>query len=124
VHASDAPELHAMLNEFLAGATRNDAAAHDRFWALDLIYTSSSGKRMGKLDIMREVRAEGPTVDPKTIYSAEDVRIQQYGDAAVVAFRLVATPRHGDASRFLNSGTFIRREGKWQVVNWQATKMP
>jgi len=27
-------------------------------------------------------------------------------------------------SKFLNSGTFLKRNGKWQVVNWQATRIP
>jgi hypothetical protein len=39
----DARELTRMLNDFLAGAGKNDAAAHDRFWADDLIYTRSAG---------------------------------------------------------------------------------
>ena len=127
--ARDATELTSLLNEFLAGASRNDAAVHDRFWAEDLIYTGSCGRRRGKAELMKDVRsapAPKPT-DPKTTYSAEDVRIQQYGDTAVVAFRLVgATEQNGKTTvnSFLNSGTFLKRNGKWQVVNWQATKVP
>ncbi|HWW74504.1 MAG TPA: hypothetical protein VNZ44_03860, partial [Pyrinomonadaceae bacterium] len=49
--APDAAELTRLLNEFLAGAGRNDAAAHERFWAEDLVYTGSSGRRVGKADI-------------------------------------------------------------------------
>jgi putative cell wall-binding protein len=41
--APDGAELTKLLNEFLAGASRNDAAVHDRFWADDLIYTRSTG---------------------------------------------------------------------------------
>ena len=127
--APDAAELTRLLNEFLAGAGRNDAAVHDRFWAEDLVYTGSSGRRVGKAEIMRDVRsAPAPKPeDPKTLYAAEDVRIQQYGDTAVVAFRLVATTERGgkaEVASFLNSGTFLRRNGKWQVVNWQATRLP
>ena len=51
VHAQTAPaadELTALLKEFLAGASRNDAAIHDRFWAEDLIYTGSAGRRRGR----------------------------------------------------------------------------
>src|SRR5829696_10519950 len=89
----DQAELTRMLNEFLAGAGRNDAVMHDRFWADDLIYTRGAGQRVGKAEIMKGVRsAPAPnTNDPKTVYTAENVRIQQYGDAAVVAFRLVGT---------------------------------
>ncbi len=30
--ARDAAELTSLLKEFLAGASRNDASIHDRFW--------------------------------------------------------------------------------------------
>ena len=127
--APDAAALTGLLNEFLAGAGRNDPSVHERFWAEDLIYTGSSGRRVGKADIMRDVRsAPAPKAgDPQTVFTAEDVRIQQYGDAAVVAFRLVGTTARGGAtevSKFLNTGTFLKRGGKWQVVSWQATKLP
>src|SRR6476619_5826110 len=41
----DAVELTGLLSVFLTGASHNDAAIHDRFWADDLIYTRSSGIR-------------------------------------------------------------------------------
>src|SRR5687767_8925173 len=128
--APDATTLTALLQEFLAGASRNDAAVHDRFWADDVIYTGSGGRRRGKVDIMRDVRsAPAPKPgDPTTIYTAEDVRIQQYGQSAIVAFRLVGTTQRAggntEITNHLNSGTFIKRNGKWQVVNWQATRVP
>lgn len=128
--APDAAELTKLLQDFLAGAGRNDITIHDRFWADDLIYTASSGRRKGKADIMRELRAEGPPKpgDETVIYTAEDIRIQQYGDTAIVAFRLVATNTNKDGTKkitnYLNSGTFLKRAGKWQVVNWQATALP
>ena len=127
--APEAAALTGLLNEFLAGAGRNDPSEHERFWAEDLIYTGSSGRRRGKADIMRDVRsAPAPKPgDPVTVYTAEDVRIQQYGDTAVVAFRLVGTTARGGAtevSKFLNTGTFLRRGGRWQAVSWQATRLP
>lgn len=123
--APDAAELTKLLNDFLAGASRNDVAVHESFWADDLIYTRSAGRRVNKAEVMHDVRtapAPKPT-DPKTIYTAEDIRIQQYGNTAVVAFRLVATTEKSVAN-LLNSGTFVKRNGKWQVVNWQSTRMP
>jgi Domain of unknown function (DUF4440) len=127
--APDAAELTKLLNDFLAGASRNDPAAHDRFWADDLIYTRSAGRRVNKADILHDVRsAPAPKPDdPKTVYTAEDIRIQQYGSTAIVAFRLVATTEADGAKQvqnLLNSGTFLKRNGKWQVVNWQSTRMP
>lgn len=128
--APDAAELTKLLNEFLAGAGRNDPAAHDRFWAEDLIYTRSAGVRTNKEELMKGVRSAPPRKesDPVTVYTAEDIRIQQYGNAAVVAFKLVSTTTKADGSRTvgnnLNTGTFIKRDGKWQVVAWQSTIVP
>lgn len=127
-NAPDAPELAKLLNDFLAGASRNDPAAHERFWADDLIYTGSSGRRVGKADIMRDLKKDAASHNPEeAAYHAEDIRIQQYGTTAIVAFRLVGVTKKGDhteTQNYLNSGTFLKRDGKWQVVNWQATKIP
>jgi ketosteroid isomerase-like protein len=127
--APDTATLTKLLNDFLAGASRNDAQIHDTFWADDLIYTRSAGVRVNKAEVMRNVRsAPAPKPDdPKTTYTAEDIRIQQYGTTAIVAFRLVSTTeRNGvtQVSSNLNSGTFLKRNGKWQVVNWQSTRVP
>lgn len=125
----DSAELTKMVSEFLVGAGKNDAAVHDRFWAEDLIYTRGSGQRVGKADIMKSVRSAPPAkaADPKTAYTAEDLRIQQYGNTAVVAFKLVGkTDDQGKVTtaRFYNTGVFVKRKGEWRVVAWQATKMP
>lgn len=127
--SNDAAELTRLLNEFLAGAGRNDAAVHDRFWADDLIYTRGAGARVGKGEIMKGVRESPPAKpdDPKTVYTSENVRIQQYGSTAVVAFRLVGTTEDAGkttVAKFYNTGTFAKRKGKWQAVAWQATRIP
>jgi hypothetical protein len=36
-----------------------------------------------------------------------------------VAFRLVTATQ-----QYFNTGTFVKREGRWQAVAWQATKIP
>ncbi len=150
----DAPDkevLVQLLLDFLEGASVGDAAMHDRFWADDLIYTSSSGERYGKAEIMagfQEQADEGNGVaddpsdepePPSVTWSAEEIQVQQYGDVAIIAFRLVgieeAESQPGDANiveteeepvrtEFLNSGTFLKRDGEWRVVNWQATRVP
>lgn len=129
--ADEAPaskELTELLNYFLDGASRDDVKAHERFWSDDLIYTSSAGERTNKREILDSVRAgtEAPNEPPVT-YAAEDVRIRQYGDTAIVAFRLVGTTGEGaEATKayYLNTGTFLRRDSEWRAIAWQATKEP
>ncbi|KUM52526.1 nuclear transport factor 2 family protein [Rheinheimera sp. EpRS3] len=120
--ADDKAELTAQLSEFLDGASRNDAAIHNKYWAEELIYTSSGGTRFGKAELMRGVTSRGmlKADEIDTVYSSEDVRIMQYGDTAVVAFILVGKSV-SETKRYLNSGTFVRKNGQWQAINWQAT---
>jgi len=123
----DAAVLTAMLHAFLAGASQNDPESHNRFWSERLVYTSSSGQRFGKADIMAGLGAsaeEAEEDEVTALYSAEDIQIQQFGDTAVVAFRLVASPMtaDGEKTEYFNTGTFLKEQGRWQVVAWQATK--
>lgn len=120
-------EIASFLNEFLARV--DDPAMHDRFWADDLVYVSAAGVVKSKADILESMRA-GDTPgtrdrkldEPKATFSAEDVKVRQLAaDVAVLNFRLVQ--RAGDkTNHYRNSGTFVRRNGKWQAVSWQATR--
>jgi len=122
--APAAAELNALLEYFLEGASRNDVAVHDRFWAEEFIYTRSIGVRTDKAEILADLRKGPDPSEPPTQYSAEDIRIQQYGDTAVVAFRLVGKVggEQPETLQFLNTGTFLRRKGEWRAIAWQATR--
>lgn len=124
VMASDADDLKAMLQDFLANADK--AEAHERFWAEDLVYSSSAGLRFGKAEIMSGFEdAEASDAPPAVVYSGDEVDVRLYGDTAVVAFKLVGTPSDGSAVLYYyNTGTFLKRDGVWKAVAWQATKIP
>ncbi len=124
--ASDEEILTAMLHDFLANADKVEA--HERFWADDLVYSSSSGLRFGKADIMQGFAPsdeETPPPEPTVVYSGIEVDVRVYDDTAVVAFKLVGTPSDGsEVLYFYNTGTFVKRDDVWEVVAWQATKIP
>ena len=118
--AADRMELSGMLEDFLSRVDEREA--HDTFWAEELVYTSSSGLRFGKSEIMQgfDDAADSPS---GMSYYAEDVEIRLYGDTAVVAFRLVAESEAAESPQyFFNTGTFVRRGEGWRVVAWQATR--
>lgn len=125
VAAPDAEELQRLLVYFLEGASRNDTAVHERFWADELVYTRSAGVRTNKAEILAGLGQSPDPSEPPTDYSAEDIRIQQYGDTAIVAFRLVGKVGgdRPETLNFLNTGTFLKRNGEWRAVAWQATRM-
>ena len=68
--APNGPVLTAMLHAFLAGASRNDPAVHDRFWSERLVYTSSTGARFGKAEIMESLGEAGTFVRKGGIWKA------------------------------------------------------
>ena len=113
-----------LLNEFLANVQSKEM--HDRFWAEDLTYTSSSGSRHGKDHIMKGFEEAGEEVPERLrpSYSAEEIEIKLFDSTAVVAFKLVSLTSDGTMTAYWNSGTFRKRKGSWKVVNWQATKIP
>jgi hypothetical protein len=126
--ADDVESISAMLDEFLAHAGK--AEAHERFWAEDLVYTSSRGTRTNKAEIMASFddaeSAAERAADPD--YHAEEVDIRLYDDMAVIAFRLVGTATNEsggtEVQEYFNTGTLQRRDAGWRVVAWQATRIP
>jgi len=125
-NAADADELRRLLTYFLDGASRNDIAVHERFWGDELVYTRSAGVRTDKAEILADLRKGSDPSEPPTTYAAEDIRIQQFGDTAIVAFRLVGKVGgdRPETLNFLNTGTFLKRKGEWRAIAWQATRMP
>jgi hypothetical protein len=118
-------EIAAALKNFLAHV--DDPKTHEEWWADDLVYTGASGAQHTKQEIVKSVREEtskpkGPK-QPDSTFDAEDIVVHQYGEMAVLAFRLVQ--HEGDKTNyFRNTGTLVKRDGRWQVVAWQATKDP
>lgn len=125
---SDADEITQLLQAFLAAA--DERAAHEQFWAEDLVYTSSAGQRYGKADILAgfdgdDQDAADDDAGAAISYVGDEVDVRVYGNTAIVAFKLVGRPEDGsEALYYYNTGTFLKRGGEWQVVAWQATRIP
>lgn len=128
-HVKEKQQIEKTLNDFLANSVKNDFKNHNSFWADELIYTSSAGLRFDKAFIMKDLdpnkNVEAGELQPH--YWAEETDIRVYGDIAIVAFKLM----HKDNKQakelrqtYYNTGTFAKRDGKWQAIAWQATKIP
>jgi len=124
-------EVTALLHEFLGKV--GSPAMHQGFWADDVIYVSNAGVARTKADILKGLKAEEPaaasqggaatTAPPAAGYSAEDVVVRQFGETVVLNFRLVQHAAGQPDTSFRNSGVFVLRGGRWQVVSWQATRV-
>jgi ketosteroid isomerase-like protein len=122
-----AQDVTALLQEFMQAAGRGDRAVFDKFFADDVIYTRATGVVISKSDIMNSLQKPPADSEGKATYSAEDITLHEYGETVVVVFRLEARTERSAGSvelaHYRNTGTFVRRNGRWQVVAWQATKI-
>ena len=116
-------ELTQMLRAFLDGAAKNDKAAFERFFAPDVIYTRGVGVVIDRQSILDSLTPPKPG-EPVPTYDAEEIVVHESGDVAILNFRLVVHSNEKDkneAAYYRNTGTFQKRNGKWQVIAWQAT---
>jgi len=115
-----------LLREFLAAVPKSDRQMFENFFADDVIYTRAAGLTVNKADIMKNIGVRAVN-EPQATYEPDDITVHPYGGMAIVNFRLVQhNEKDGkqETNYFRNTGTFLKRNGKWQVVAWQATKVP
>ncbi len=133
--AGDKADIETLLNNFLANTLKDDLKNHNRFWADDLVYTSSSGTRFDKSVIIDGIKKERNDKSNKATdtsaeapsYWAEETDVRMYGTTAIVAFKLGAKWKEDKKDKFqfyYNTGTLLKRDGQWKVIAWQATKIP
>ncbi|HAD47286.1 MAG: hypothetical protein CMF12_06510 [Idiomarina sp.] len=116
-------ELTETIETFLYGASINDPQAHAEFWADGLTYTSSRGTRYGKDSLMQGLQDVEP-YDPEQVntwYGAENIEVKSLTDVVIVNFTLTSATDGTVTDRFYNTGVFVKRDGRWQALNWNAT---
>jgi ketosteroid isomerase-like protein len=107
------------FNAFLKG----DAAALDKLLSPDLIYTHGDGRVVDKATFIAELK----TGDFKYVsIEAEEPRIKVFGDTAIVTSRAGMRVINKGAPaqiRIVYTNVHLRRNGSWQMVAWQATRL-
>jgi len=114
-----------LVRDFLANVPKNDPKVFQEFFADDVIYTRSTGLTVTKADILKNIDVRA-TSTPEATFEADDFTVHTYGEMAIVNFRLIGhnVDKDKPTTYFRNTGTFLKRNGKWQAVSWQATKVP
>jgi len=126
VDQAEVQQVTKLLKDFLAAVPQSSKQIFDNFFADDVIYTRAAGVTVNKAEIIRNIDVRAAN-EPKATYEADDITVHPYGNMMVVNFRLVQhNEKDGkqETTYFRNTGTFLKRNDKWQVVAWQATKVP
>ena len=108
--------IKALEQRRFTAQTNKDEKTLNEIYADDVIYTHSSGLREGKTDYIKN------TVSGKWNYqelTLEELNVQPFGTTAIGTGRVKI-----GANTLIYTVVYLKRKGKWQLVNWTSTKMP
>jgi hypothetical protein len=108
----------------LAAFAQADKAAFDRMMADDATVTHSSGSVSSKVNLMGVMRPS-TSENPLPALTIEEPKARLFGDAAVLIGKLVETASDGRRELVLRfTNTYVKKEGRWQMVAGQLTRLP
>jgi Domain of unknown function (DUF4440) len=107
-----------------AAMVKADVGALDKLLAPELIYTHGDARRIDKAAFISDFKTGAfkyVTIEPS------EMNVRVYGDVAVVtgaaAMHVVQDGKDAHI-RIRYTNTHVRRGGAWQMVAWQATRIP
>ena len=107
-----------------AAMLKADVAALDKLLAADLTYTHGDGRVIGKAAFISDFKTGAfkyTTIEPN------DMTVRVFGDVAVVtggaAMHVVNNGAPADI-KIRYTDVHVRRNGVWQMVAWEATRLP
>src|SRR5690242_19677143 len=116
-------EVLTLDDQRFAVRANGDADAMARIYADDYTLVTAEGVLRAKSDQINEMRAQQLRFNPPEIL---DRTIRVYGDTAIVlAHEHSSIIRNGQeiGGNFRTSRIYTRRDGRWQLVHTQATRI-
>jgi ketosteroid isomerase-like protein len=117
-------QVKALLDQRREATIKADVAVLDATTADDYTRISPTGEMLAKAAYLQGFK-DG-SVKYESI-ETKDLKIRVYGDTAVITGigTVKSTNKGQDTSgTFAVSQVFVKRKGKWQAVQFQATKIP
>jgi ketosteroid isomerase-like protein len=114
----------ARIEQELARAwVEGDRATIDRIVADDWTTTDIAGRLRTRAEVMADMFRSG--TKPIAAMTIDDVRVRMLGDVAVVTGRTTARATGSQTDIFLRfTDVFTLRDGRWQIVASQGTRIP
>ena len=117
-------EIIALEKRRIEAMTNGDGDALNEILADDLIYTHSTARVETKAEHIANITSGRPRY---VSVERKDINVRQYGDTAVVTgYAKMHVNANGKDNkfeiRFLD--VYAKRDGVWQMVAWQSTKLP
>ncbi|MHA4869873.1 nuclear transport factor 2 family protein [Duganella sp. PWIR1] len=115
-----AEQVLKLEDQWTEALIKADTAALDQLYTDDIVYTHTNGTVNTKAQFLDSLKAG------KAKYFAverSDVKVQAYGDTAIVTFRAVIKVNAVTLpSRIMH--VFVRQNGQWRMAAYQSTRLP
>jgi hypothetical protein len=120
---ADRAELIELERQRAEALIRRDAAMLDALWPADLMHIHSTGTVMGKDELMRYVLETLQFLE----LTRSDLKVQVYGDAALMTGRQLARMRRLDKPEPVNAQSWVtqfwvRRPGGWVQSHFHSVR--
>lgn len=117
-------ELTALEDQWSDAYVKGDVAVLERIEADDIVQIDADGNVFTKADDIAEVKAGIYKVKS---WTREEMTVRPYGDTAVIngVTRTQGTYKGKDFdSRSRGTDTWMKKDGRWQCVSGQSTRIP
>ena len=122
-HAETADQAKALDRKWADAAIHADAAVLNQILADDLTYTHSSGNTQSKAEFIASVRSK--ELQYRSI-EFESPNVRFYGNTALISSHVrvqVTAGGHDQSVHACFLHVWVRKNGRWQMVAHQATKL-
>ncbi|MDQ3118646.1 MAG: nuclear transport factor 2 family protein [Verrucomicrobiota bacterium] len=125
--SSTEEEVRRLEREWLDAYEKYDAEAMGRIVADDFAITFPNGRIQTKAQIMAMLKRPRREGAPTTRFRTDEVQARSYGDTVILMGKVIEqSEREGkattEASRYTD--TYVKREGRWQVVASHLSNVP
>lgn len=123
-HAETAEQAKALDRKWAEATTHADVAALNQILSDDLTYTHSSGETQSKAEFIASVRSK--ELQYHSI-EFESSNVRFYGNTALISSHLrvqVTAAGHDQSVHACFLHVWVKKNGRWQMVAHQATKIP
>lgn len=112
-HAADRSYIRQAESDWAESVVTNDVSVLERILAEDFVGVDIDGSHYSKADAIKDFRTH-----PSDFVSnhLNEVEIRFYGDAVVAQGNESWKKKNGTTGKFVWTDTWLRRDGKWQVV--------
>ena len=117
-------EVRTMIQQYRQAMVRRDLTALERIWSDDYTFTNPQGRLLSRKERLANLRSGATRLT--SIESERDAQVRVHGNTAVATSRVALVARYSGQENdgdYRNLGVWVKRDGRWQLVANQITRI-